>query len=66
MARKAIEIDKDRVVQLYEKYGTMNDVAIRMSCTAIKVKGILVEKGIEIKQHDRSEWNKSPAVLRHY
>lgn len=66
MGRKTIEIDKDKVVRLYEKFGTMREVSISMCCTPAKVKEVLVEKGIEIKQHDRSDWNKNPAVFRHY
>ena len=57
---KYVELDKDRVVLLYEKFGTIADVSISMSCSKARVKAILLEKGVEIIQHDRSKWNKDP------
>ena len=61
MAR--IEIDKDKVVRLYEKFGTIADVSISMSCSKARVKETLLERGIEIKQHARSKWYKDPFRL---
>ena len=48
---KYIEVDKDNIVRLYKKFGTVNRVILSSGCSAIKVKKILAEKGIEIKPH---------------
>lgn len=62
-AIKFTEIDKDRIVMLYAKFGVMNDVAISMSCSPAKIKNVLVERGIKIKQHRHKTWNKDPFMI---
>jgi hypothetical protein len=51
MGKKTPEIDKDNVVRLYEKFGTMSRTALSAGCDHKKVKQILIEKGIEIKPY---------------
>jgi hypothetical protein len=57
MGRKPIEIDKDRVVELYAKFGTINRTVLSAGCSAAKVKEILIERGVEIKPYIPKRFN---------
>lgn len=48
MGRRAKEIDINKAVYLYKKYGSMNRAALSLGCSPIKLKRVLVENNIEI------------------
>lgn len=48
MAKKII--DKNRAIQLYEKYDSMNRAVLSLGCSHAKLKQILAENGIGIKK----------------
>lgn len=50
-------IDKNRAIELYEKYGSMNRAALSLGCSPAKLKQILVENGIKIKKYKAPRWN---------
>jgi predicted HTH domain antitoxin len=50
-------IDKNRAIELYEKYGSMNRAALSLGCSPAKLKQILLENEIEIKQYKAPRWD---------
>ncbi|MFT5872798.1 MAG: hypothetical protein ACI8WT_001735 [Clostridium sp.] len=50
-------IDINRAIELYKKYGSMNRAALSLDCSAIKLKQVLVENGIEIKKYKPAKWD---------
>lgn len=50
-------IDKEKIISLYRKYGTLNAVAMRTGHASLTVKKILVENGIEINKYVPVRWN---------
>lgn len=55
MARKIF--DEAKVLRLYEKYGTVNGVAMRSCYSTGTVKKILLENGVELKKYIPPRWN---------
>ncbi|WP_026884301.1 hypothetical protein [Clostridium akagii] len=51
------QYDVEKIKQLYEKYGTLNGVAIRIGCASGTVKKILEENNVEIKKYVAPRWN---------
>jgi len=50
-------IDINRAIELYHKYGSMNRAALSVGCSPVKLKQILTENDIEIKQYKAARWN---------
>lgn len=55
MGKKIYDVDK--VVQLYEKYGTLSGVSMRTGYATGTVKKILQEQGVELKKYIPPRWN---------
>lgn len=49
--------DVDHVLKLYDKYGSMNAVALRTGYGAGTVKRILLENGVELKKYVPPRWD---------
>jgi DNA invertase Pin-like site-specific DNA recombinase len=54
---KKLFIDKENVIRLYKKYGTLSAVAMRTGHGSLTVKKILVENGIELNKYVPPRWN---------
>ena len=55
MAKKVFDVAK--VLYLYEKYGTLQGVAMRLGYSTITIKRILSENKVELKKHKVAGWN---------
>lgn len=55
MSKKTI--DKENIIRLYKKYGTLSAVALRTGHGAVTVKKVLTEEGIEINKYVPPRWN---------
>ncbi|QLY79206.1 hypothetical protein [Clostridium intestinale] len=47
--RKKTVLNKDRVIELYNKYGSMTRTSLSLGCSNATLKKFLIENGIEIK-----------------
>lgn len=54
MGRKPNDYDEDKIISLYKKYGTIEDVRIRVGSSYGNVKKILEKNNIEIIKGVRS------------
>lgn len=54
---KKIEIDVNRAITLYEKYGTLARTALSLDCSPTHLKKVLVNAGVEIKPYKAEKWN---------
>lgn len=54
---KEFNIDEKRVMQLYEKFGTLSRVALSCSSSPETVKKILIKNGVEIKKYKPKRFN---------
>lgn len=55
MYKKTFDVDK--ILQLYEKYGTLNGVAMRTGYSPASIKKILLKNGVELKKYIPPRWN---------
>ena len=55
MAKKIY--DTEKVVYLYEKYGSLTDVRMRLGYSPNIIKKILLENGVEIKKYVPKRWD---------
>lgn len=55
MSKKVFDVK--RVLELYEKYGTITSTAMRSGYSTGKVKKILLENGVELKKYIPPRWN---------
>jgi hypothetical protein len=51
------QYDVEKIKYLYEKYGTLKDVAIRIGCAPETAKKLLKENNIEIKKYIPPRFN---------
>lgn len=52
-----LEVDINRAIELYEKYGSMNRAALSLGCSPIKLKQVLLENKVEIKVYKAARWD---------
>jgi len=55
MAKKIYDIEK--ILYLYEKYGTLTAVHIRLGYAPESIKKILAENGVELKKYVPAGWD---------
>jgi len=55
MAKKIY--DTEKVLYLYEKYGTLTAVHMRLGYAPPTIKKILLENGVELKKHIPVRWD---------
>jgi len=55
MAKKIF--DEVKVLYLYEKYGTLQGVSMRLGYSTITIKRILSENGVELKKYKAARWD---------
>lgn len=50
-------IDVDKILNLYKKYGSVNAVIMRTGHGASTIKKILIENGVEIRKYKHQPWD---------
>lgn len=54
---KRANIEVNRAIELYEKYGSLNRAALSLSCSPVTLKKLLIENGVEIKKYTPKHWD---------
>ncbi|GKU24494.1 hypothetical protein [Clostridium folliculivorans] len=57
MARKEKVYDIEKILFLYQKYGSLNAVRMRTGYGSQKIKEILIGRGIELKKYIPERWD---------
>lgn len=57
LSRKEKVYDIEKILYLYEKYGTLNAVRMRTGYGSKKIKEILIGRGIELNKYIPERWD---------
>ncbi|WP_461206897.1 hypothetical protein [Clostridium sp. DL1XJH146] len=47
----SVQVTDERILELYEKYRTLNRTALSAGCSKYYVKKILIKHGVELKKY---------------
>lgn len=57
MRRCVVELKKDRVMELYDKYEPITRTALSLNCSPSKLRRFLIENNIPIKEYKPKAFN---------